>query len=126
MFCQDWQPSKLYDTFGLSLDVQQEMARERNLTIDHAGFEKEMGAQRARARASWKGGDQATVAPIYKELREKHPTRFEGYGNLETTKSTIVSLLVDQQPVDQVAADTPAELVLDRTLFYGRGRRTGR
>ena len=109
---------KLYDTFGLSLDEQQEMARERNLTIDHAGFEKEMGTQRARARASWKGGNQATVAPIYTELREKHPTQFEGYGNLETAKSTIVALLVDQQPVGQVAADSRAELVLNRTSFY--------
>ena len=109
---------KLYDTFGLSLDEQQEMARERNLTIDHAGFKKEMASQRARARASWKGGDQATVAPTYKELREKHPTQFEGYGNLETAKSTIVALLVDQQPVDQVSAGAKAELVLDRTPFY--------
>ncbi len=109
---------KLYDTFGLSLDEQQEMARERNLTIDHTGFKKEMGAQRARSRASWKGGDQATVAPIYKQLREEQPTQFEGYGNLETSKAKIVALLVDQQPVDQVAADTKAELVLDRTPFY--------
>ena len=109
---------KLYDTFGLSLDEQEEMARERNLTIDHAGFEKEMGEQRSRARASWKGGDQATVAPIYQELREKHPTQFEGYGSLETPDSTIVALLVDDQPVDEVAAGTKATLILDRTPFY--------
>ena len=109
---------KLYDTFGLSLDEQEEMARERNLTIDHAGFEKEMGEQRSRARASWKGGDQATVAPIYQELRDKHPTQFEGYGNLETPDSTIVALLVDDQPVDELAAGAKASLILDRTPFY--------
>jgi len=109
---------KLYDTFGLSLDEQEEMARERNLTIDHAGFEKEMGEQRSRARASWKGGDQATVAPIYQELREKHPTQFEGYGNLETPDSIIVALLVDDQLADEVAAGMKAALILNRTPFY--------
>ena len=109
---------KLYDTFGLSLDEQEEMARERKLIIDHAGFEKEMNEQRVRARASWKGGEQATIAPIYQELRETSPTKFDGYGNLETSGSTIVALLVDQKQVDSVPAETKAEIILDRTPFY--------
>ena len=46
---------KLYDTFGLALDEQEDMARERGLAIDRAGFEREMNQQRERARASWKG-----------------------------------------------------------------------
>ena len=48
---------KLYDTYGLSIDEQEEMARERNLTLDHEGFSAEMEQQRIRARASWKGAD---------------------------------------------------------------------
>jgi alanyl-tRNA synthetase len=47
---------RLYDTFGLALDEQQEMARERGLAIDLEGFEREMRGQRERARASWKDG----------------------------------------------------------------------
>ena len=46
---------KLYDTFGLALDEQEDMARECGLTIDREGFEREMDQQRVRARASWKG-----------------------------------------------------------------------
>ncbi|MDA1314403.1 MAG: alanine--tRNA ligase [Acidobacteria bacterium] len=109
---------KLYDSFGLSLDEQGEMARERKLTIDHAGFEKEMNEQRSRARASWKGGEQATINPVYQQLRDKQPTKFEGYGNLETSGSTIVALLVDHEQVDAVPANTKAEIILDRTPFY--------
>src|SRR5512141_324051 len=46
---------KLYDTYGLALDEQEEMARERQLAVDREGFEQEMSRQRERARASWKG-----------------------------------------------------------------------
>src|SRR6202012_3015949 len=49
---------KLYDTYGLALDEQEEMAREAGLTIDTEGFQAEMEKQRTRARASWKGGEK--------------------------------------------------------------------
>src|SRR5277367_2371325 len=59
---------KLYDTYGLALDEQQEMARERNLSIDTQGFDAEMEKQRVRARASWKGADKTQIAPVYRDL----------------------------------------------------------
>ena len=62
---------KLYDTYGLALDEQEEMARERGFSIDRDGFEVEMKQQRERARASWKGAAQAMVAPAYKDLLAK-------------------------------------------------------
>src|SRR5271170_1803183 len=52
---------KLYDTYGLALDEQQEMARERNLAIDTQDFHAEMEKQRVRARASWKGADKTQI-----------------------------------------------------------------
>src|SRR5205823_4331282 len=45
---------KLYDTYGLALDEQEDIARERGVEIDRAGYEAEMRLQRERARASWK------------------------------------------------------------------------
>ena len=60
---------KLYDTYGLALDEQEEMARERGLTIDHEGFHAEMEKQRTRARASWRGADKAQIAPSTKTCR---------------------------------------------------------
>src|SRR5260370_38491210 len=71
---------KLYDTYGLALDEQDEMARERGLTIDHDGFTTEMEKQRTRARASWKGADKTQIAPVYRDLA---PTEFIGRETLE-------------------------------------------
>src|ERR1700722_3820924 len=72
---------KLFDTFGLALDEQEEMARERGLTIDSEGFQAEMEKQRTRARASWRGADKAQIAPVYKDLP---PTEFIGRETLES------------------------------------------
>jgi alanyl-tRNA synthetase len=108
---------KLYDTFGLALDEQEDMARERGLTIDRAGFEREMDEQRRRARASWKGAEKGTIAPAYESLLEKGRTRFVGYEHLKT-HARVVGLLIDQQPVDRVEPGRRAELVLDETPFY--------
>ena len=96
---------KLYDTYGLALDEQDEMARERGLSIDHQGFEAEMEKQRTRARASWKGGDKTQIAPVYRDLPA---TEFIGR---ETLEAPVKVLRVIQQ-------DGKTELVLDRTPFY--------
>ena len=71
---------RLYDTFGLALDEQEDMARERGLSIDREGFSRRMEKQRARARASWRGADKAQVAPVYKNLPA---TEFVGRDTLE-------------------------------------------
>ncbi len=92
---------KLYDTYGLALDEQEEMAREAGLTIDREGFEDEMEKQRTRARASWKGADKVQVNPAYLELPK---TEFVGREKLE-----------EQATVVFVSGD---EIVLDRTPFY--------
>src|SRR5260221_2184455 len=70
---------KLYDTYGLALDEQEDMARERGLTIDVPGFQEALEKQRERARASWKGAEKGQVAPAYQPLFEKGRTKFLGY-----------------------------------------------
>jgi alanyl-tRNA synthetase len=92
---------KLYDTYGLALDEQEEMAREAGLTIDREGFQEEMEKQRTRARASWKGADKAQVNPIYQALPR---TEFVGRETLES-EATVASVL-------------EGEIALDRTPFY--------
>ena len=108
---------KLYDTFGLAIDEQEEMAREFGLQIDRAGFDTEMDRQRERARASWKGGDKASVAPIYQELHASHPTQFNGYDTLQHY-ANVVALLKDHKPVDELPAGVDGEVILDMTPFY--------
>ena len=97
---------KLYDTYGLALDEQEEMAREFGLAIDMGGFHSEMHSQRTRARASWKGADKAEIDPIYRELLAGGKTEFLGY-----------SLLESPARVRAVVKDG-TEVILDRTPFY--------
>ncbi|HEY4363848.1 MAG TPA: alanine--tRNA ligase [Bryobacteraceae bacterium] len=92
---------KLYDTYGLALDEQEEMARETNLTIDREGFTAEMQKQRTRARASWKGAEKSVVNPVYQALPK---TEFVGREALESEA--------------HVAAVLEGEIALDRTPFY--------
>jgi alanyl-tRNA synthetase len=96
---------KLYDTFGLALDEQEEMARERGLTIDQEGFHAEMEKQRTRARASWRGADKAQIAPVYKDLP---PTDFVGRETLESPVRV----------VRIIEHEGRTELVFNSTPFY--------
>jgi alanyl-tRNA synthetase len=109
---------KLYDTYGLALDEQQEMAREYGLAIDLAGFECEMEAQRERARASWKGAQQARVAPVYQDFLDRGRTEFLGYETLETTASRVAGIVAGDDSIDHVDPGMEAEIFLDRTPFY--------
>ncbi|MBV8553149.1 MAG: alanine--tRNA ligase [Acidobacteriaceae bacterium] len=104
---------KLYDTYGLALDEQEEMAREFGLTIDQDGFAAEMEKQRARARASWKGADKAQIADVYKDLP---PVEFIGRETLEAPVE-VARLIVDKKPVDLVEQGA-AEIVFPKTPFY--------
>ena len=108
---------KLYDTFGLALDEQEDMARDRGLAIDLEGFNREMEQQRERARASWKGAEKGTIAPAYQQLVAQGRTKFLGYDELAAT-SKVKGLLVEHELRDEVGAGVEAELVLDRTPFY--------
>jgi alanyl-tRNA synthetase len=100
---------KLYDTYGLALDEQQEMARERGLSIDTQDFDSEMQKQRVRARASWKGAekgaDKTQIPAVYRDLPA---TEFIGRDTLESPV-TVLKL---------IEHDGRTELVLDRTPFY--------
>ena len=109
---------KLYDTFGLALDEQEEMAREHSLDIDREGFQAEMDKQRERARASWKGADKAHIAPIFSQMQQQFGrTKFVGY-DTQTAESKVLAILVDQKPVDRIEKGTAGEIVLTQTPFY--------
>ncbi len=108
---------KLYDTYGLALDEQEEMARERGLSIDLEGFKEEMDRQRERARASWKGAEKGAVIPAYQKLLEQGRTKFLGYSELESN-CRVIGLLIDKLAVASAPAGVKAELVFDQTPFY--------
>lgn len=109
---------RLYDTYGLALDEQADMARELGLTIDLAGFEEAMQRQRERARASWKGAEKAQIAPVYQKLADAGATEFLGYEHLTVKPCEVVALVAGHEAVREAAPGTECEVVLDRTPFY--------
>ena len=102
---------KLHDTFGFPVDLTNDIARERNLTIDLPAYERLMAAQKASA-----GGDQFQV-DYTKTLSLEGQTQFEGYEGL-TANGKIIALVVDGEPAEAAQAGDSLSVVLDRTAFY--------
>ena len=108
----------LYDTFGLALDLMQEIAGERGLAIDEPGFQAEMEKQRERARASWKGGEKGTAAPIYRLLLENGRTQFEGYDALRAADCRVLAIVRGGGSLKELGPGERGEVLLDHTPFY--------
>ncbi len=107
----------LYDTYGFPLELTQEVAEERGLTVDAAGFETEMKAQRTRAKAAHKTID-LTVQGTLDELAQRiHATEFLGYTQ-PSSQATIEVLLVEGESVESAEAGTQVQVILDQTPFY--------
>src|SRR5690606_14463081 len=103
---------KLYDTYGFPMDLTGDIARERGLTIDEAGLEAAMEAQRERARAASQFGLD------YNQLvKVDVDTRFEGYTSTSGA-AQIIALFRDGQSVDSLAEGERGVVVLDQTPFY--------
>ncbi len=103
---------KLYDTYGFPVDLTADIARERGLTLNMAGFERAMNEQRDRARAAGKFGvDQQMDISVDEE------TDFTGYERLEQ-KATVIALFQDGKAVDTLGDGEEGVVVLDRTPFY--------
>ena len=108
---------KLYDTYGFPVDLTEEMVKDEGMTLDREGFEKEMEAQRVRARAArealgdlgWSGVDFGKEVPA---------TLFEGYDKTALDGAKVVAIVAEDQLVDEIIPGTDAIVVLDRTPFY--------
>lgn len=104
---------KLYDTYGFPMDLTADIARERDLEVDEAGFEVAMEAQRERARSSSSFGlDYNALIKVDSE------TVFTGYDGTEGTGS-VVALFRDGKEVETLNAGEEGVIVLDQTPFYG-------
>jgi alanyl-tRNA synthetase len=103
---------KLYDTYGFPVDLTADIARERGLKIDKAGYEKEMQAQRERAQA----GSQFKIDQSQRINLDVN-TEFTGYENL-AGQSSLTHILRDHEPVESLQAGEKGMLVLHETPFY--------
>lgn len=111
---------ELYDTFGFPLDLTQMLARERDFTVDEAGFTKSMTQQRERSRADWKaagGADQGEA--VYADiLKESDATTFVGYDQ-SAAEAEIIALVRGDELASGVHEGEEVSVVLNQTPFYG-------
>jgi alanyl-tRNA synthetase len=103
---------RLYDTYGFPLDLTADVARERGLTIDQAGFDAAMEAQRDRARAASKFGSE-----VRDSVKLTGKTEFLGYDRV-SDKGFVTSLIFDGAVVDVLRPGQEGQVVLDHTPFY--------
>jgi len=108
---------KLYDTFGFPVDLTADILADRGLSLDQAGFDHEMDAQRTRARAAWKGTGDTTVAEVYGRIVSEVTCEFSGYEGLNG-ESSLRAILRDGEPVEVAGAGDEVELVFGETPFY--------
>ncbi|WP_027081263.1 alanine--tRNA ligase [Luteimonas mephitis] len=107
---------RLYDTYGFPVDLTADIARERGLSVDMAGFDAAMEHQRETARAAGKfSSNTGLPADLVAKLQ---PTGFLGHDGLAAGGLQVVALLRDGRPVDAIDAGDEAVVFLDRTPFY--------
>jgi alanyl-tRNA synthetase len=107
---------KLYDTFGFPLDLAEEIARERGLSLDIDGFNAAMQRQRDLARQSWKGEMDTQRGRELADLGAK--SLFVGYETTRVDGATCILLLKEGKRVAKAVAGDLVEIAFDRTPFY--------
>ncbi|CAM3266794.1 alanine--tRNA ligase [Vagococcus fessus] len=106
---------KLYDTFGFPVELTEEIAEEAGLTVDHAGFEKEMEAQRERARSARNTDQSMNVqSALLTDIKEE--STFIGYDKTDATGT--LSVIIANDAVVESVATGEAQLIFNETPFY--------
>jgi len=109
---------KLYDTYGFPLDLTQDILRGQGRSVDTAGFDKSMEAQRKAARSAWRGSGETADEAVWFDLREEvGGTEFLGY-DAETAEGQIVALVVDGASVKSADTGAEVDVVVNQTPFY--------
>ncbi|QSX34777.1 alanine--tRNA ligase [Shewanella avicenniae] len=103
---------KLYDTYGFPVDLTADVCRERDITVDEAGFDVAMEAQRKRAQAAGQFGADYNAG-----LKTDADSEFCGY-QATTAEGKVVAIFVDGAEVEGLLPDQEAVVVLDKTPFY--------
>ena len=109
---------KLYDTYGFPLDLTQDALRNRGMDVDQAGFDAAMEAQKAAARAAWKGSGQAASQEVWFDIAEREgASEFTGY-TATSGEGQIVAIVKDGEEVDEAKAGDEVAIVTNQTPFY--------
>ncbi|MER8554372.1 alanine--tRNA ligase [Mesorhizobium sp. M0142] len=110
---------KLYDTYGFPLDLTQDALRQRNISVNLAGFTEAMERQKAEARKSWAGSGEAATETVWFAVREENgATEFLGY-ETEQAEGLVQALVRDGKTVDSAGKGDAVAVVVNQTPFYG-------
>ncbi len=109
---------KLYDSYGLSLDLLEDEGSWRGFQVDREGFERELEKQRERAKASWRGTGKEAANPVYAKLAETFRTEPDFYYGTSGRDLKVEAIVTPRGAVAEVRPGEEAEVVLDRTPFY--------
>lgn len=109
---------KLYDTYGMPLDLTVDILREKGLKVDEKGFEAKMEEQKQQGKKSWQGSGDEKQESVWFKLQDLPDTKFVGYDTLSST-GKVLGIVCDNQIVDNL--DKPDEefwIITDQTPFY--------
>jgi len=110
---------RLYDTYGFPYDLTEDALRAKEIGVDRAGFDAAMAAQKAAARAAWKGSGEKASEEIWFDIAESEgATEFTGYLG-EEGEGTVVALVKDGKRVESAAAGEQVTILTNQTPFYG-------
>ena len=109
---------ELYDTYGFPLELTMEIAQENSIGVDVKGFEKEMDAQKERAKAATSNVDLTLEGSLEREIDLFDKTVFTGYDSL-LSEAEIKGVFLDSTLVKQASEGQKVLIVLDQTSFYG-------
>jgi alanyl-tRNA synthetase len=109
---------RLYDTYGLPLDFMIDLARDAGIEFDQKWFGLAMEEQRAKARASWKGGAKEAANPAYAKIADRFTTELDFYFGTTAKDCGIEAIITKNGPVNELKAGESGEIVLDRTAIY--------
>ena len=109
---------ELYDTYGFPLELTEEIAKENNIGVDVKGFEKEMNAQKERAKAASNNIDLTLKGSLEREIDLFNKTVFTGYDSLYS-EAEIKGIFLESTLVQEAIEGQKILIVLDQTSFYG-------
>ncbi|OGF46768.1 MAG: alanine--tRNA ligase [Candidatus Firestonebacteria bacterium RIFOXYC2_FULL_39_67] len=106
---------KLYDTFGFPLELTIEIAAEKSVKVDEAGFEKAFTVQQEKARSAWKGSGEKEMSG---QLAQFAKTEFSGYDSYDA-EAKVIGLLKDGKVADSANEGEDVAILLNKSPFYG-------
>lgn len=110
---------KLYDTYGLSVDIVQDVARDEGLKVEMDAYEESMSTQRNQSRESWKGSGEEKIPEAYKKLAaDGIRSEFIRHQDVDI-KSKVLALLKGGKEVTSTKENDEVEVILETTPFYG-------